>query len=286
MRALYLAVIAVLISGCITTTNTGMTPQIGGAGIVIEKFSIEPNKIYEGQSAVITLKLRNNGEADVTDGNIVIYGYDPGEFSLNPSNKVNFDLKGVDKTLGISGQELIKSWKVSFTGDLSAKQILSYNFFARVCYTYTTKGFGKVEVMSEDEYLRRVANNEITQTPIQIENTNSPVKVSIEGTHPIVSSSGEFSFKLRIENVGQGYLGPCYPTTFENLNNVSIRITLGSVSCEHEQEVYLQRGKSQEIVVSCSNPTISVPLGTNDLMVELTYPYYQDVQTALLVEGK
>ncbi len=289
MRIVYLAVViilAVFVSGCIGGTNTQMVPQLGGVGIVIEKFSIDPNQIYEGQSAILTLKLKNEGEADVNDGNIVIYGYDPEDFSLNPSSEASFDLKGVDKTLGIKGQEIVKSWRVSFTGDLPAKQTFSYTFLARICYTYITEGFGKVEVMSEDEYLRKVANNEVTPTPIEIENTNGPVRVSIDGTQPIVASGGEFSFKLHIENVGQGYLGPCYITDFENLNKLSISITMGDMTCKHEQEVYLQRGKSQDIVVSCSNPSISVPSGTYDLRVKLTYPYYQDAQTVLLVEGK
>ncbi len=289
MRVLYFIVaFIILLSGCVGPEGTPpISTQMssGTAGVVVEKFMAVPNEIYDDQKAVLLIKLKNSGESDATNGYIKIYGYDPNEMEVQPSEEY-FTLEGADRALGLGGKEISKSFSLTVKKPLPYKQTFSYPIFARICYTYTTHAFGKVEIISEDEYLRRAMNNEISQHPIQVENTNAPVMVYVEQTHPIVASSKELVFKLRIENIGPGYVGPC-SAAFEERNRITeVTVSLGGVTCTSQKGVYLERGKSEEIVVSCGIPSSSVPVGTSDLRIDLTYPYYQDVETVLTVEGR
>ncbi len=286
-------ILLVLIAGCVgpgKTQAVGKFTNLAGMGVVIKEFSVKPNKIYEGQTALLFLTLKNSGTITINNGKIIIYGVDPSDFRIVPNGPVVFHLDAADESLGTPGGEVTEYWKLTFVGDLPPGQVFSYNLMARVCYPYETKAYGKVLLMNENEYLRRMANQEIREKPITIENSNAPVQVSVENTQPVVVSNGKLVLKLHITNTGSGYVGPCDgKSKISNFNNISLSVSIPSagISCEKNFDIYLSQGKSEDITVSCSLPSdLSSPVLTADLLITLRYHYYQDVKTTLQVEGK
>ena len=300
MRAFLLSLLLVLfLAGCISA-GPGSVVKAGG-GVEIEEFTAVPFKIYEGQKAVLKLKLKNMGDFDVDAGSIEIYGYgsdfrvrQPGSGGGSASqeaglSKASFSLSGAEGLLGISGDETLKTWIVEYITDLPPGQVFSYNFFARVCYSYESMAYGKVEVMQEDEYLLKLAENKLSPREITLKNTNAPIKISVRGTQPVISNQGTIKFKLLIQNLGPGFLGGC-PTSEgveddSNSNTIELTIKLGGKECIYSKDIYLRKGQSREITVVCNNLAAEMPSGTYDLVIEARYNYSVEAKTTLMVEG-
>ncbi len=289
-------IIVFLAAGCVGTSNT--ISGIGG-GIIIDEFTTVPFKILEGQKAVLKLKLKNTGDHEVEGGTAYVYGYGDdfyvslvGEGENNKKgNAANFSLEGSQGLLGVRGEETLKTWIVNHVGDLPPGQVFSYNFFVRVCYNYESMAYGKVELMQEDEYLLKLAENKLTPRDIMVKNTNAPIKIDVSGTQPVIAGKdGTVKFKLRINNLGSGFLGAC-PSTDEDeppkrdARTLEITVKLGDAKCTYSEKIYLRKGQSREIDVVCEGLATNMPSGTYDLSITANYNYYVEGRATLMVEG-
>lgn len=204
-KSLFFAVlVAVLILGC--TSAQGPV----GPGLTIRDFKFSPESLSGNQKTSLTLVVQNTGSMDVKNAYAKVYGF--GEESQlwtvgEGSTKDNkFSLRAQSSFAGNVGEEKKFVWLMSNNDNIPKDAIRPYTANARVCYPYSTTALGKVEIMSENEWMSR---NPI-QHDIAVSQTGAPVRITVTSQQPIMKTD-KVTLDLLIENTGGGTVaGPGY----------------------------------------------------------------------------
>lgn len=327
LNYLFFIFIIVFIAGCIESTSSNQ-------GVEIKTFEFVPDKILSGQKTLLSLEVINKGAIGIDNEKNMhaytsVYGLSD-EWKLqepagitettSPDNKVigPFELAASDPQYDMPSGEKSITWIVNSPENLPKDQTFNYDFQARVCYDYYTEAVGKVELVSEEEWLARYG--EIKQHNIKMTQTSGPLNIKIDSMQPIIVSN-DFSLKieLELENVGGGWIAtPNYDCKGESseepeksseesgneeessegkLNYAKIntkytelgdKCSLNYLSdCTVEKEdgtVFFSKGKTGKFVCTLSCENIDFER-TEDLRIRFDYKYYKDAEAKIEVKG-
>jgi hypothetical protein len=308
-KSILLATIAVLlVAGCTGTSQFPFqqitTTAIGGAGLVISDFSVDPTSVYSSSNARVMMTIDNKGGAPVTDDKSVIY-LTGSALSLTDTtgmywhNSAETIYKHFGKTMnpedtvrGTPADEKTITWSLT-SPNVSRGQTRNDIFIGRVYYDYQTSITGTVWVYSETESdAARAAGRTLNKATFS--STSGPVALTVRASpDPVVLASGEstYTMTMKVSNVGGGVLyrtgSVTYTSGSENialtsdqLNKVDIEMNAPGMTvsgCTGEQE--LVGGK--DITLSCDVTITSPPTTFQGYPVTLTATYgYNTERTA------
>jgi|GEM_PF-1746193 len=302
MRAYFVILsFIILVSGCVNPF--GGDTAGGGPGVVINSLSFAPSNIKSNQLTKLSLSIENQGDYVVPDNAGIVYLFGlPGltatatdwtiaEQSDITSNTETFGLlapqiRGVKK---YSGESRAFEWVLRAPPNLPKDEVFSYIAQARVCYSYKTKIWGRLEIVSENAWLQSPPS----EHAIAVQQTQGPLKVEFISKQPLMVET-DVRIKVRITNVGDGVVtaNDCsiFATVVDDeagtaLNNLN-KITLGDVDCTFSEELYLKKGQTKETYITCTPPNLgNNPITTSDFVMELTYNYYSDKKASISVTG-
>jgi hypothetical protein len=317
-KAILLAVLStVFVAGCvqgewIQTTTT----VVGGNGLVITEFTVDPAELYTDSSGRVMMTISNKGGAVVDVNDAVIYLTGSG-IKDDLADNLYWSARGsttsvyaaLTKTLSPedpvreipAGEQTVTYTLTSPTG-ITKGTTRDDIFIGRVYYDYSTTVSGNVWVYSEAEAdAARASGKELNKAVLS--SSAGPVALYVKAVpEPIVLVSGEdtFTLQIRVSNVGGSTLykaGSIDYTVAEpdlsldidtELNRVEVDIEATGLSgfeqCEGEQE--LVAGK--DIVLSCDVSVASPPSTMQSYQLKITavYGYMSERTASVSVSGR
>jgi len=308
-------VAVVFVCGCsLDTMSLGGDSFAMGNGIQVNSFAFKPVRLVSGQSTILKLDIQNMGGLDVDkdEVHVNLYGLSNGWYSsdskmigdITSSNLQAFDIsrkmRAADAELKTQGQKKSVMWKLKSPEEPLEGIELTHRAYARVCYPYRTAASAKVEVISEDEWLVMEQKGGFSQHPISVEQTASPIQVSIESMQPIVADGGVLRMEMKISNAGGGsafskskscsamFDGSGKPAgEILDLNTVNFNIPGCTVyGADGSSSISLSRGDEANVVMECSGFSPgSMPRKEVTMDIAFDYNYYIDVEASVVLVG-
>ena len=293
---------AVIISGCLgsgTATSNVQFSQTAGA--VITDFSFESKDVFEGDPVQLVLRMQNVGAKNMTDNSRVwVYGPVVGSTGTEiwtTSNKNNLTI-----TLDTSGflpPDVARKMPGSLDGetiDLVAPTIglapgmtRDYQFFARLCYPYSTTAYSSIKGVSKNEL--RISNP--TPSDAITRDTAGPIQLKLVSGDTMITGR-DMMLVFDVTNVGGGFsttqTTPCASQIPDvsslNLDKVNITVTVDGkvVSGCDSKEISVRNGKG---TISCkaSGITSSDPSTEHTIKATATYNYFVTKDAAITVKS-
>lgn len=317
-KSIILSVLAVVVAaGCvggqlpfITTTTT----FVGGNGLTITEFSIDPSDIYGGSNARLVMEVENKGGVPVADDEMLVL--------LKGSA---LDLTGDDTmywTESESGESIVKrldsgdelkpedpvretpadterfTWRLA-APDITAGEQRDDIFIGRLYYDYSTKVSGTIWVYSQSEAdAARAAGRPLNQPTFT--STAGPVALIVKSSPQVViveNDGDDFVLTIKVSSVGGGTLYRHSTVDYDSitedvaigeddLNWVEIGVVsdLDATECDVEEE--LVGGK--DITISCDVTVASAPSTFRGFPITVTadYGYYTERTASVSVSGR
>lgn len=300
--------LTVIAAGCVSPFDSFS----GGPGVSASSLSFSPSKVNSNQLAKLSVSVENQGDYEISedDGYMYLFGLPlPDDWKIESGETTQtFGLMQSQVRGGrqYAGEKKDFQWVLRAPGNLPRDESFSYTAQARVCYPYKTKVWGKVEVISEDEWLDKQPRGR----QIEYQQTRGPIKIDMISTQPLVGKD-DTKIKLRITNSGDGTVtsnkcgifdempesgggesgdsndGASASAAQDYLSNMNL-IKVGNTDCTFEEAdgIYLQKGKSKEVTVNCDLPPLEgLPSQSDDFSIEFEYNYYTDRSASILVVG-
>jgi hypothetical protein len=315
-KSVLLTTVAVLlVAGCTVPQEWPWqqitTTAVGGAGMVISDFSVDPTSVYSNSNARVMMTVSDKGGAAVSDSNSVIY-LTGSALSLSDTsgvywrNSAEAIYKHFGKTMnpedpvrGTPADEKTITWSLT-SPNVSKGQTRSDIFIGRVYYDYQTSVTGTVWVYSQSESdASRAAGRTLNKAALSA--TSGPVALTVRTSpDPVVLSTGENSFTMtmKVSNVGGGALYRTGAVTYtsgseditlttDELNKVNIAVSAPGMTvsgCTGEQE--LVAGK--DITLSCDVIITSPPTTFQGypITITATYGYNTERTATVTVSGR
>ena len=315
-KSVLLSVLAVvLVAGCtggqipfITATTT----FIGGNGLTITEFSIEPVEIYGGSNARIVMEVENKGGTPVADTEMLVLlkgsALDlAGDDTMYWTGTGEAVVKRLDSGENLKPEDLVRetpadterfTWRLA-APDISAGEQKDDIFIARVYYDYSTKVSGTIWVYSQAEAdAARAAGRPLNQPTFT--STSGPVALTVKPSpNVVVLDTGEddFVITIKVSSVGGGTLYEAGSVDYAsvtddvaigeeylNLVDVSVDSDLDATDCEVQEE--LVGGK--DVTISCDVTVPSVPSTFRGYPITITadYGYYTERTASVSVSGR
>jgi hypothetical protein len=317
-KSIIISVLAViLVAGCVGEIPFIPIPStfIGGNGLTIIEFSVEPSEVYGGSSARVIVEVENKGGALVEEekGFVMLIGsaldldgdedmYWTSDTETSVYKHFGKDMKPADPVRETPSDTKRLSWSLK-APDIDAGQVKEDIFIGRVYYDYETTVSGTIWIYSQDEADaaraagRAMRSSTFTSTagPVGVEVKTSPDPVVVEG-------DGEtFVLTIKLSSVGGGTLykagGVTYTDGSENeeitedeLNWVNVDIAASPSiltipgECEGDQE--LVGGK--DVTITCDVTVINEPATFQGvpLTVTASYGYFTERTVSVSVSGR
>src|SRR3989338_5679884 len=221
-----------LVAGCAGTSRP--VTVSASDGLQIKEFSADRADIFSSETVVLDLEVENVGGTKAENvvaklfGGISGWGGDAtAEKTMGRGSGNALSAPTADQN--IPGDFNRKTWTVK-APDLAQGLIQTYDLGMRVRYDYSTTSITQIDVISYDQFdlLRRQGS--FTQGLTVTQNSNGPIKISLEGRAPMrpdsPGGSVEESLILTITNVGTG-------VTFRDTgtaNDFPTQVSLGRVT--------------------------------------------------------
>jgi len=203
---------AVLItSGCVENSES----ESNTSPISVNEFSITPNPAPGDQTARVQMELQNNGDSDAENAYATLFGptFSSGEGQKRtwrtsdggevvPSDRT-MDFRGLNSGTESSPAIPARDTLRFTTPNIDEGRINSYNFNARIQYDYRTTADTEIQVMSNERYQETGAS----QTSPEVENSDGPIQVEVQGTTPHVfydTGTADDEICLTVTNEGTG----------------------------------------------------------------------------------
>jgi hypothetical protein len=287
------------------------TTQVGGAGLVISDFSVDPTSLYGNSNARVMMTVSNKGGFSVPDGSSLVY-LTGSAISMDDTTGVYWHnaaesiFKHFGKTLnpedtvrGTPADEKTMTWSLT-SPNVTRGQTRNDIFIGRVYYDYQTSVTGTVWVYSQSESDAAKASGR-TLNKATLSSTAGPVAMIVKTSpDPVVLSTGENSFTvtIKLSNVGGGALykagavnyaagSEAIALTTDQLNKVDISASAPGITltgCTGEQELVSGR----DITVSCDATIATVPATFQGfpITVTATYGYNTERTATVAVSGR
>lgn len=318
MRGLLLTLLFVIIvSGCIPSGAPSGIAGTNPEALAVNSFKFTPSMLKNGELAILELDVQNVGSLPISEAYVYLYGIsgdwlisspsglETGERVITSDNKT-IKLVSLDPPYEkLPGEKRQVYWPMEAPPALPDGETFRYQAVARLCFSYTTNAVAKVETVSQDEYISRRMKDELTEHPITMTQTASPLQAQIDSTQPVIAKD-QVILKVKLVNSGKGELtkADCSDMTKSDADTLlrlgGLTLTLGGGRCETGLEddqgivdvsqLYFREegGKlTTSFTATCYlSGLTSVPQQELDLILSFNYNYYIDTQPAVIaVEG-
>ncbi|MEM7825197.1 MAG: hypothetical protein QXO27_04465 [Candidatus Aenigmatarchaeota archaeon] len=194
--------------GCVSQEN-----NTRGNGVIIEKFKVDFEKVYAGESFKIWLSLRNIGSSNAYNVYPKLYNVQTSseggvfEISCKESCMTGVKLLPPDREAGTEGESLTCIWDCITPKNISKGLSIKFNPSVRVYYWYTSDVIKGVNIVSKDE-LRNIKNKDVSLPSETLLSTSGPIilEVIINGPIRFFENENKVSFPInvKIKNIGDG----------------------------------------------------------------------------------
>ena len=194
----FLVVAVVLISGC--TGSGGEAKVIGGTGLEITDFTVQPAEIRGGSKATFAVTVENQGDELVDYKKAVFSLILPSDWTPAMSMKnLSKSLKPADPSMGSEG-DIVSERFTSDSPKFPRGQTRTDDVTGRVYYDYQTKANGVIYIYPYGEDIDDTYSFESDNGPVRIDVRSSP-------DAPIVENVDEyFTLIMDVTNLGSGKL--------------------------------------------------------------------------------
>lgn len=281
---IFLSILAiVVISGCTGTTNTSNVAFSQTAGAVINDFSFDAKDIFEGDGTQLSLRVQNVGAKNMTDSSTVwVYGPVMGSAgteiwttSDTKKLKITLDTKGFlppDVARKMPGSLDIETIDlVAPTIGLAPGMTRDYQFFARLCYPYSTTAYSSVKGISKNE-LRitpPTPSDAITRA------TAGPIQLKLISGDTIIAGR-DIMLVFEVTNVGGG---------FSTTQTTACTSEIPDVSSSSLDKVNITVTVDGKVVSGCDNKQISVRNGKGTISCKASAVASSDPSTEHIIKA-
>ena len=296
--AIFLLGLLVLASGCVQPSEGGERPVKTSAtdGIVINEFSSDLTRYESTESIPLYLEIENVGGTTAKDVNATILG---ASWVDNVPTKDFGNLSPPDLTVSPPVPGDFKTWTTTLSAFTNVPQGVEtkVTLTARVEYGYSSNGAVHVDVLSKDEYKRRIQKGETIPTAPTVENSAGPIHIDIDprGLPPILDKKENISVLILLKNVGSGV-----PITKEGAEgNITVNLTVTGLNAKFVKcldteynpsqtsviiQTKLRRGESAKIpcTIELDKPTAH---NTFTILFKTDYRYYIEQPLTLTIVG-
>ena len=216
-RLLLLAVVLsiVFVSGC-----SGGSYVVQNAGGVIQDFSFDFGSVYDDDTVILTAEVQNVGGKDIASTDLYVYGQTiggdtnvwqviqsvPSVSQTTPyihDSLASANFMPPDEEQGIPGGMRIYTFILQPPDMLDGIPPVRQDFYARLCFPYSTSTLTQVELTSKNE----VRAKRITNTKADTVNAAGPIQLELK-THKNIRSVGgskELPLVFSVKDVGGGF---------------------------------------------------------------------------------
>lgn len=224
MKKLWIILVLALIlaAGCIGQREVTTTAN---NGITINMFTATPVSARTGELVLFDLEVENTGGTTARNVQVDLFGVE-NQWRTSTGSMIDSTLTKPMGTLkpplpdrSIPGDFKMQQWDI-MTPNIPQGVSPALDIEAWVSYDYNTSGHLKVKAVSEDEWRRKQLQGEEILNPVEIINSNGPIKLSIPANYQnaiIVDTQTSDEdyvvqpFRIEFQNVGSGY-----PITLED----------------------------------------------------------------------
>jgi len=227
MNKMYIILVVValfLVAGC---TNQPIKTDANN-GIAISTFVASPVSARAGELVLFDLELMNVGGTTAKNVQVALFGVEDqwrdstGNLLTSTLAKDIGTLKPPVSDRNIPGDFKMAQWDI-MTPNIPQGISPSLGVEAWVSYDYNTSGHLVVKAIRDDEWRRKNLQGETIANPVEIINSNGPLKLSIPANYQnaiiVDTTTGEDyitqPFRIEFQNVGDGY-----PITTEDDNTI------------------------------------------------------------------
>jgi len=294
-----LMALGILVSGC---TNTGgLTVQ--NAGGIIKDISFDFGSVFDDETSVLSVEIQNVGGKMIDSTNLYIYGQStgdnddvwkvvssmPGVTQSTPyiSDTISgADFAPPDSEQGIPGEGRLYSFILDPPNMLDGIPPVKQDFYARLCFPYSTSTLSQVELTSKNE----MRANKITNTKADTINAAGPVQLELKTLKNLrsVSNGKELPLVFSIKDVGGGFATlPSVPCTVDTNTAdrgwVTVTVTVDGQAADCGEGKVLIRNGEGTIYCKKSFGTAETPRTSYRIVATAEYNYYVEKSASILV---
>lgn len=294
-----LMALGVIVSGC--TNNGGLTVQ--NAGGIIKDISFDFGSVFDDDTAILSLEIQNVGGKKIDSTNLYIYGQTTGNnddvwkvVSSMPSvtqstpyisdNIGSADFAPPDAEQGIPGEGRIYTFVLDPPNMLDGIPPVKQNFYARLCFPYSTSTLSQVELTSKNEMRAK----KITSTKAETINAAGPIQLELKTLKNIrsVSNGKELPLVFSVKDVGGGFATyksvPCtVDTNTADRGWVTVSVTVDGAAADCGEGKVIIRNGEGTIYCKKAFGAAETPRTSYRIVATAEYNYYVEKDTSILV---
>ncbi len=297
-RLLFLAVILsiVLVSGC-----SGNQYVVQNAGGVIQDFSFDFGSVYDDDTVMLTVEVQNVGGKKIDSTELYIYGQNMGgdtnvwqvkHASLGVGQSSPYihdtlpsaDFMPPDAEQGIPGEGRMYTFVLQPPDMLDGIPPVRQDFYARLCFPYSTSTLTQVELTSKNEMRAK----RITSTKADTINAAGPIQLELKTQKNVRSKAGsELPLVFSVRDVGGGFATDMetscsVDTDTMDRGRVYVVVTVDGQDADcGGGEVYLKKGEG---TIYCKYAFGEADAPRTNFRVVATAYYYYYVERATSVQ--
>lgn len=213
-KGIFFAALVVLILGCVQAANpVSSGSKAKDAGIAIQEFSFKVPDMTDDEKAIASFSVANIGSKTVS-GDIYVWFYVPylgkNPWEIEPAGTT--DISGGDAVItgetfyppvtekGIPGS--VKKFDLILAPpDLPEGTKQKYDFYAEICYPYTTTALAEIVSTSQNEFSVQAKSD---MTLAQTQSTLGPVKLTLSARKNIRTIK-KIPIVFTVEDIAGGY---------------------------------------------------------------------------------
>lgn len=287
-----------LVSGC-TATNELMIQNAGG---IIKDLSFDFGSVYDDEQSVLSVEVQNVGGKDIPATTLYVYGQTFGAtndvwqvVNANPAvdQEIPFVMDNIaaanfqppDAEQGIPGEGQMYTFVLQTPNMLDGIPPVEQNFYAKLCYPYSTSTLTQVDLTSKNE----MRANPITNTPADTINAAGPIQLELKTQKNIRPSLNALPLVFSVKDVGGGFstLGAVAcsvdtPTSDRNWATVSVSVDGVAADCGTGQ-VLLKKGEGTIYCTYTFGAGVA-PKTSYRVVATATYNYYVEKAVSIQVQ--
>lgn len=301
-KLLLLAVVLciVFVSGC-TGDNQYVVQNAGG---VIQDFSFDFGSVFDDDTSILTVEVQNVGGKRIDSTDLYVYGQNfgsgdeiwqvvsavPGVTQTDPyitDSIASADFEPPDAEQGIPGEGQIYTFVLDPPNMLDGIPPVRQDFYARLCFPYSTSTLTQVELTSKNE----MRATRISNTKADTINAAGPVQLELKTMKNLRSVSGDKELPLvfSVKDVGGGFATmpdvACNVDTDTSARGwVSVEVAVDGEAADcGEGKVLIRKGEGT-IYCTKSFGEADAPRTNFRVVATASYNYYVEKATSIQIK--
>ncbi len=300
-KFLFLALILSIVfaSGC---SDTGYMVQNSGG--VIQDFSFDFGSVYDDDTVVLTVEVQNVGGKQISTTDIYVYGQTTGastdvwqvtqampavtqQVPYIHDSLAAAEFMPPDAEQGVPGEGKIYTFVLQPPDMLDGIPAVRQDFYARLCFPYSTSTLTQVELTSKNE----MRASQVTSTAADTINAAGPIQIELKGQKNIRSMAvgTELPLVFSVRDVGGGFAtlqsDACsVDTDTTDRNWVNVAVTVDGVAADCDGGDVLIRKGEGTIYCTYAFGAAGAPKTNFRVVATANYNYYVESAASVHVQ--